>query len=148
PRTGTAGHSPPPSSHPADPGAALERPLSSRDEARHPYALFSVLRRPGTHTRDPLHPDVSNEPGRRVVHGREADTSTEVGVSEFLQKLGGASLGDAGSAVDDEVLVQADGGAVAGFDGERDTAVVADVAHLAMLGKVTCHELVAVETDP
>src|SRR6266536_3081656 len=59
-----------------------------------------------------------------------------------------ASLGDARSAVDDEVFGQAHGVALAGFDGERDTAVVADVAHLAVLGKVACHDLIAVEANP
>ncbi len=34
------------------------------------------------------------------------------------------------------------------FDRQRDPAVVADVAHLAVLRKVGRHDLVAVETDP
>jgi hypothetical protein len=71
-----------------------------------------------------------------VVHGRETDSGAKVGVSEFLEKLRGSSLGDAGSAVDDEVFVQAHGVARAGFDGQRDPGVVADVAYLAVLGKM------------
>src|SRR5262249_26568332 len=58
------------------------------------------------------------------------------------------SLGDVGGAVDDQVLVQAHCVALAGFDGQRDAAVGADIAHLAVLGKVACHDLIAVETDP
>jgi hypothetical protein len=30
----------------------------------------------------------------------------------------------------------------------RNTAVVADIAYLAVLGKVPCHDLIAVQTDP
>jgi len=45
-------------------------------------------------------------PGGRFVHRREADISAKVGVSEFLEKLRPSTFGDAGSAVDDEVLVQ------------------------------------------
>ena len=100
------------------------------------HPLVSMLGHPGAHPGDPVHPDVSDVPGRRVVHGREADTGAEVGVSESLEKLCSASLGDARSAVDDQVFGQAHGVALAGFDGERDTAVAADVAHLAVLGKV------------
>jgi len=91
---------------------------------------------------------VGDEPWRRVVHGREADTGAKVGVSEFLEKLSGSALGDAGSAVYDQVLVQAHGVACAGFDGQRDPAVVTDVAYLAVLGKVACHDLIAVQTHP
>jgi hypothetical protein len=69
-------------------------------------------------------------------------------VSEVLQKLGSSSLGDAGSAVDDQVFIQAHCVARAGFDGQRDTTVVADIAHLAVLGQVASHDLIAVETDP
>ena len=35
--------------------------------------LHSMLHCPRAHTGDPIHPDVGDEPGRRVVHGREAD---------------------------------------------------------------------------
>src|ERR1700756_5020630 len=65
----------------------------------------SVSVGPGAYARDPLHGDVGDVAGRRVVHGREADVRAEVGTGEFLEELGGASLGDAGGAVDDEVLV-------------------------------------------
>jgi hypothetical protein len=91
---------------------------------------------------------VGDVAGRRVVHRREADTWAEVGAGEFLQELWGASFGDAGGAVDDEVLIQAGGVALAGLDRERDPAVVADVAQLAVVGKVAGHYLVAVEADP
>src|SRR5689334_24888564 len=100
-----------------------------------------VLRRPGAHAGDPVHPDVGDEPWRRMVHRREAHTGTEIGVSESLEKLRGSSLGDAGSAVDDQVFVQAHGVALVGFDGQRNPAVAADVAYLAMLGKMPCHDL-------
>jgi len=80
-----------------------------------------MLRHPGTYTGDPVHCDVSDEPRRRVVHRRKADTGAEIGVSESLEKLRGASLGDSGSAVDDQVFGQAHGVALAGFEGERDT---------------------------
>ena len=38
--------------------------------------------------------------------------------------------------------------AVAGFEGQRDAAVVADVAYLAVLGKMARHDLIAVEPHP
>ena len=97
---------------------------------------------------DPIHRDVGDIPGRRAVHGREADIGTKIGAGESLEKFGGASLGDAGSAVDDKVFVQAHGVALVGFDGQRDPAVVADVAHLAVLGKVARHDLVPVQAHP
>ena len=104
--------------------------------------------RPGTHARDPLHPDVSDIARRWAVHGRKADIGTKIGAGEPLEKFGRTSFGDAGSAVDDEVFVQAHGVALVGFEGERDTAVVADIAHLAVLGKVARHDLVPVQTHP
>jgi hypothetical protein len=76
---------------------------------------------------------------------RKADIGTKVGARESLEKVGRTFLRNAGSAVDDEVFVQAHGVALVGFDGESDTAVVADVAHLAMLGKMARHDLVAVQ---
>jgi hypothetical protein len=124
---------------PAGKVAVTPRPL---------YTLLSALRGPGTHTRDPIHPDVSDIPGRRAVHGRKADIGTKIGAREPLEKFGRTSLGDAGSAIDDEVFVQAHGVARVGFEGERDTAVVADIAHLAVLGKVARHDLVPVQAHP
>jgi hypothetical protein len=53
-----------------------------------------------------------------------------------------------GSAVDDKVLVQADGVALVGFNGEGDTAVVADIAYLAVLEKVARHDIVPVQAHP
>jgi hypothetical protein len=50
-----------------------------------------------------------------------------------------------GSAVDDKVFVQADGVALVGFNGEGDTAVVADIAYLAMLEKVARLDIVPVQ---
>jgi hypothetical protein len=61
----------------------------------------------------------------------ESDIEAKIGAGEPLEKFGDTSLGDAGSAIDDQVLVQAHGVALVGFEGERDTAVVADIAHLA-----------------
>jgi len=84
-------------------------------------------------------------PGGGLSMGGKRTPGPEVGVSEFLQKLRGPSLGDAGSAVDDQVLVQAHGVALVGFDGQRDPGVVADVAYLAVLGKMPCHDLIAVQ---
>src|SRR5690242_4105284 len=111
-------------------------------------ASFSMPHCPGSHPGDPVHADVGDVARRRVVYGREAGIRPEIGTSEFLEKLSGSSLGDAGSAVDDQVFVQAHGVALAGLDGQRDAAVAADVAHLAVLGKVGRHDLIAVETDP
>jgi hypothetical protein len=86
---------------------------------------------PGAYAADPVHGDVGDVAGRRVVHRGETDAGAEVRAGELLEQLCGASLGDAGGAVDDEVLVQARGVALAGLDGERDAAVVADIAYLA-----------------
>jgi hypothetical protein len=97
--------------------------------------LLSMLGRPGAHTGDAVHPDVGDESWRRVVHGRKADTGAEISVSEFLEKFCGASLGNARSAIDDEVFVQACGVALAGFDGECDTAVVAMLRTLRCSGR-------------
>ena len=36
-------------------------------------SLLSALRGPGTHTGDPIHPDVGDVPGRWVFHRRKAD---------------------------------------------------------------------------
>jgi acyl-CoA synthetase (AMP-forming)/AMP-acid ligase II len=115
----------------------------SRTAAARP-ALLSTLRGPGTHTRDPIHPDVGDVPGRRVVHWRKADIGTKIGAGESLEEFGSTSLGDAGSAVDDQVFVQAHGVTRVGLDGQRDPAVVADIAYLAVLGEVARHDLVPV----
>src|SRR6516225_8066940 len=90
------------------------------------HVSFSMPHCPGSHPGDPVHADVGDVARRRVVHGREADIGPEVGMSEFLEKLSGSSLGDPGGAVDDQVFVQAHGVALVGFDRQRDAAVVAD----------------------
>ena len=108
------------------------------------HALLSALRGPWTHTRDPIHPDVGDVPGRWVVHRREADIGTKIAAGESLEQFGSTSLGNAGSAIDDKVFVQAHGVTRVGLDGQRDPAVVADVTYLAVLGKVARHDLVPV----
>ena len=112
-----------------------------------PYALLSALC-PGAYTGDPIHRDVGDISGRWAVHGRKADIGTKIAAGESLEKFGSASLGDAGGAVDDQVLVQADGVALVGFDGQRHPAVVADIAHLAVLRKVARHDLIPVQAHP
>ena len=54
--------------------------------------------------------------GRWAVRGREADIGTKIGAGQPLEKFGRAALGDAGSAVDDKVFVQADSVTLVGFD--------------------------------
>jgi hypothetical protein len=85
---------------------------------------------------------------RGVIHGGKADLGAKVGVSEVLKEFGSSSLGNPGCAIDDEVLVQAHGVTVGGFDGEGDPAVVADISHLAVLRKMGRYDLVAVKTGP
>ena len=101
----------------------------------------------GAHPGDPFHADVGDEPGRGIVDGREADHGAKADVSESLEKFGGASIGDAGSPVDDEVFGQAHGLAGVSLDGQSGAAVVANVAYLAVLGKVGHHDLIAVQAD-
>ena len=69
-------------------------------------------------------------------------------MSEMLKEFGSSSLGNPGRAIDDEVLGKAHGVMCAGFDREGDAAVVADIAHLAVLGKVGGHDLVAIKAYP
>src|SRR6266536_373909 len=109
---------------------------------------LSVLLGPRSHASNAVHRDVSDVSGWRVIHRREADLRTEVGVSELLKEFGSSSLGNARRAIYDEVLVEAHGVTRVGFDREGDAAVVADIAHLAMLGKMGGHDLVAIKTGP
>ena len=88
---------------------------------------MSALRGPGTHTRDPIHPDVSDIAGRRAVHRRKADIGTKVGARESLEKVGRTSLGNAGSTVDDKVFVQAAAGRMRGY-GAAETVDHTEVA--------------------
>jgi hypothetical protein len=104
--------------------------------------------RPGAHAADPLDGDVGDEPGRRIVHRRKFHVRPEIGAGETLEQLGGAALGDAGAAVDHQVLRQAHLVVRAGFDRQRHPWVAADVAELPVLGQVARDELVAVEPDP
>src|ERR1051326_6276396 len=120
------------------------RPAEGGLPPRGPDVLLSALRGPGAYARDPIHADVGDVPGRRVLHWREADVGTKVGAGESLEEVGGTSFGDAGSAVDDQVFVQAHGVARVGLDRQRNPAVVADIAYLAVLGEVACHDLVPV----
>jgi hypothetical protein len=53
---------------------------------------------------------------RGVIHGGEADLWTKIGVSEVLKEFGSSSLGNPGRAIDDEVLVKANGVTCGGFD--------------------------------
>jgi hypothetical protein len=69
-------------------------------------------------------------------------------MSELLKESGCSSLGNARRAIDDEVLLKAHSVMRAGFDRESDAVVVADIAHLAMLGKMGGHDLVAIKADP
>ena len=108
----------------------------------------SALGGPGTHTRDPIHADMSDISGRRAVAGRKADIGTKIGAGESLEQFGSTTLRDAGGAVDDQVLIQAYGIALLRFDGERHPAIVADITHFAVLRKMACHDLVPVQTYP
>ena len=69
--------------------ARLSRRLAQQIAAL--YMMLSALRGPGTHTRDPIHPDVSDIAGRRAVHRRKADIGTKVGARESLEKVGPVS---------------------------------------------------------
>jgi hypothetical protein len=109
---------------------------------------LSVLLGPRSHASHAVHRDVGDVSGWGVIHRREADLRTEVGVSKLLKELGSSSVGNARRAIDDEVLVEAHVVTRVGFDRERDAAVVADIAHFAVLGKMGRHDLVAVKTDP
>src|SRR5262249_48895101 len=109
---------------------------------------LSVLTGPWSHAGYAVHGDVGDVPGRGVIHWREADLRTEVGVSELLKELSSSSLGNARPAIYDEVLVEAHSVTRVGFDREGDAAVVAHIAHLAVLRKMGGHDLVAVKTDP
>ena len=54
---------------------------------------------------DAVHGDVGDVARGRIIHGRKLDLGPEVDMSQGLKQLCGAALGDAGPAVDDDVLV-------------------------------------------
>lgn len=74
-------------------------------------------------------------PGGGLSIGREPHTGAGIRVSELLEQAGGSAIGNSGGAIDNEVLGQAHRVAPAGLDRERDLAVVADIAYLAVLGR-------------
>ena len=118
----------------------------SHQGARGSARRLSVLLGPRSHAGHAVHRDVGDVPGWGVIHWREADLRTEVGVSELLEELGSSSLGNARRAVYDQVLDKAHGVTRAGFEREGDAAVVADIAHLAVLGEVARDDLVPVQS--
>src|SRR6266568_3968908 len=130
------------------PGAPHPSLLGSRQCWAALVAMPSDPVSPGARACHPVHADAGDVSGWRVVHRREADAGAEVAVGEFLEQLGSAAFGDARSAVNDQVLVQAHGVAYLGFDREHHPAVVTDIAHLTVLEKMSGHDLIAVETDP
>jgi hypothetical protein len=67
--------------------------------------MLSVPSGPRSDAGHAVHRDVGDVSGWGVIHWREADPRTEVGVSELLQQLGSSSLGNARRAIDHEVLV-------------------------------------------
>ena len=69
-------------------------------------------------------------------------------MSEPLQQLRSPAFGDPGTAVHDEVLLQARRVKLRPFEGDDDARVALDVAHLLVQREVTGHELVPVEADP
>ncbi len=64
---------------PASQPILATRPAGIPPTPRLLSTLLSALCGPGTHTRDPVHPDMSDVSGRRVVHGRKADIGTKIG---------------------------------------------------------------------
>ena len=83
---------------------------------------LSVLLGPRSHASHAVHRDVGDVSGWGVVHRREADLRTKVGVSEVLKELGSSSLGNARRAINDEVLVEAHSITRGGFDRKSDAA--------------------------
>ena len=103
---------------------------------------------PWPHATDPVNGDVSNVTGRRVVHWRKLHIGAEIGASKLLKELRCTALGDASTAMDDDVLIKSNLVACAGLNGQRDAWVTANVSDLPVLGQVSGDDLVAIQADP
>ena len=143
------------SARPSMPRSARTRSTTPRASASAPEAgqrplrpVAAGLSLPRARRRRPGRPRCGDEPGRRVGHGRELHAWAQVHLGEALEELRRPTLGDAGGAVDDEVLVEPHGVALVSLDGERDPRVTPDVADLLVLVQVGAHDLVAVEAHP
>jgi hypothetical protein len=74
----------------------------------------------------------------------ELDIRPKVGVSELLEKFGGASFGDSSSAVDDEVLNEPALVMTVCLERQDDPRVLPDIADFSPISEVAGHDLVAI----
>ena len=79
---------------------------------------------------------------------RELNVWSKIRACKLLEEDWGASFGDPGSPVDDEVLSQSTLVMATRLERQGNTIVVSDVAHLAALRQVTGNDLITVKTDP
>jgi hypothetical protein len=97
---------------------------------------------------DAVNGDVSDITGRRVVHRRKLHIGPEISTSKLLKQLRCTALGDASTAVDDDVFIKSNLVARTGLNGQRDAWVTANVSDLPVLGQVRRDDLVAIQSDP
>lgn len=103
---------------------------------------------PWSHTTDSVGGDVSDVARRRVVRSRKLHVGTKVGASKLLEQFRRTALGDPGTAMHDDVLIESDRVACAGLDGQRDSRVAANVSDLPVLRQVGGDDLIAIQADP
>jgi len=80
---------------------------------------------PGPHAADAIDGNSQDVAGRRIIHWRELNTRTEVGLGEALKKLRRLPLGDAGPAVHDKVVGEAQTGCAGEYTFESSANAVA-----------------------
>lgn len=103
---------------------------------------------PRPHTADALHAYVGDVSGGRVLHRGEPDIGSQIDASQLLKEVSRATLSNAGSAVDDDVLVEPHLVARARLNGNSHPRIPTDVPDLAVFGQVRRDKFVAVQPDP
>jgi hypothetical protein len=84
----------------------------------------------------------------RIIHRWERNIGSQVDVREALEQLRCATLLNPGTAVDDEVLLQAGRVNTRALERERNTWVAADIDELLSLTQVPGDDVFPVESDP
>lgn len=111
------------------------------------HSISHGATRPGADSIDPVDANPRNISRRRVFHGREFHSGSDINLRQFLQEFGRAAFLDAGLTIKHCIFRQIHGSLCAGLERERDSRVALNVLDLLIPGQMGGDHFIAIQTD-